>query len=61
VIRILVVTILILVVARAFWRVVEGILDLDDQPCIYSRGSWGPLEANDIVGEHRWHSPGGGG
>ena len=23
------------------------------------RGSWGPTEANDIVGEHRWHIPGG--
>jgi glucose-6-phosphate 1-dehydrogenase len=43
------------------WRVVEPVLDLDDQPCIYPPGSWGPTEANDIVGEHRWHIPGGDG
>ncbi|MEX2254402.1 MAG: hypothetical protein WEC34_03090 [Acidimicrobiia bacterium] len=35
----------------------EGVLDLDDQPCTYPRGSWGPVEADDIVGEHRWHTP----
>jgi glucose-6-phosphate 1-dehydrogenase len=40
------------------WRVVERVLDLDDEPCVYPRGSWGPIEANDIVGEHRWHIPG---
>jgi glucose-6-phosphate 1-dehydrogenase len=41
------------------WRVVEPVLDLDDQPYIYAPGSWGPSEAKGIVGEHRWHIPGG--
>jgi glucose-6-phosphate 1-dehydrogenase len=39
------------------WRIVEPILDLGDRPCTYPRGSWGPVEADDIVGEHRWHTP----
>jgi glucose-6-phosphate 1-dehydrogenase len=37
------------------WRIVDNVLDLDDQPCTYPRGSWGPREADDLIGEHRWH------
>ena len=36
------------------WRVVEGLLD-DDKPAYsYVRGSWGPEEANRILGDHAW-------
>jgi glucose-6-phosphate 1-dehydrogenase len=34
------------------WRVVEGLLE-DDKPAFrYDRGSWGPPEADDILGEN---------
>ncbi len=31
------------------WRIVDGVLDLDDQPIEYAPGSWGPAEANDLL------------
>ncbi len=40
------------------WRIVAPVLDLDERPTTYPRGSWGPEAANDLVGEHRWHLPG---
>jgi glucose-6-phosphate 1-dehydrogenase len=37
------------------WRVVEPVLDLDDQPIVYEPGSWGPEEADAVIGERIWH------
>lgn len=34
------------------WRVVEGLLDDDKSVFLYERGSWGPAEADDLLGEN---------
>jgi len=37
------------------WRVVDPILDRDDEPLLYPKGSWGPDEANKCAIYGRWH------
>ncbi len=39
------------------WRIVDGVLDLDDAPIEYQPGSWGPPEA-DALAEGGWLAPG---
>lgn len=36
------------------WRIVEGILDLSDQPHRYPREGWGPEEANRLLDGWEW-------
>jgi len=33
------------------WRIVEPVLDRDNSPFIYQRGSWGPSEADRLLGD----------
>ncbi len=40
------------------WRVLQPLLDTPGPVHVYEPGSWGPAEANDLVGGHgRWHEP----
>jgi glucose-6-phosphate 1-dehydrogenase len=39
------------------WRVVQPVLDHPGPVHRYERGSWGPSEADDVVGRHHWHQP----
>lgn len=36
------------------WRIVEGVLDLHDEPLPYAPGTWGPAEADRLAGG-AWH------
>jgi glucose-6-phosphate 1-dehydrogenase len=43
---------------EAAWRIVDGVLDLPDQPHRYPRGTWGPRDAEQLlVRGERWHIP----
>jgi len=37
------------------WRVVQPALDQETPVHSYRRGSWGPPEADDLLGHHHWH------
>ena len=37
------------------WRIVDPLLDRDERPRPYYRGTWGPEGVDDITGGH-WHS-----
>ncbi len=39
------------------WRVVAPALELGAPVCPYAPGSWGPAEADRILGAGRWHQP----
>ena len=39
------------------WRIVQPALDNPTPVHQYARGSWGPLEQEDVVGHHHWHLP----
>jgi glucose-6-phosphate 1-dehydrogenase len=42
---------------QAAWRVVQPALDQPSPLYFYPRGSWGPREADELVGHHHWHLP----
>jgi glucose-6-phosphate 1-dehydrogenase len=45
-------------IVDAQWRVVDPVLDEVALPIIYEQGSWGPEEANELIGpEGPWHNP----
>lgn len=37
------------------WRIVDPVLDLDDEPTAYDPGTWGPAAANALPGPAGWH------
>lgn len=37
------------------WRIVDPVLDLDDEPIAYDPGSWGPAEGDALPGPRGWH------
>jgi glucose-6-phosphate 1-dehydrogenase len=39
------------------WRIVDPVLQSGGPVYEYAPGTWGPSEADAIVGEHRWHNP----
>jgi glucose-6-phosphate 1-dehydrogenase len=39
------------------WRVVQPVLDHPGPVHRYQSGSWGPAEADAVVGRHHWHQP----
>lgn len=43
---------------EAAWRIVDPVLDLEDPPLTYRRGTWGPKAADALIppNEH-WHAP----
>jgi glucose-6-phosphate 1-dehydrogenase len=45
-------------IVDAQWRIVEPILDESAPPIPYARGSWGPEEADQLIGsDSPWHNP----
>ena len=45
-------------IVDAQWRIVEPVLDEVAPPITYAQGSWGPEEANELIGpDGPWHSP----
>jgi glucose-6-phosphate 1-dehydrogenase len=40
------------------WRIVDAILDDHGPVHLYEPGSWGPREAEALLGDARWHDPG---
>jgi glucose-6-phosphate 1-dehydrogenase len=43
---------------EAAWRVVEPVLKGPTPVYPYAPGTWGPVQADRVVGEHgRWHNP----
>jgi glucose-6-phosphate 1-dehydrogenase len=38
------------------WRIVGQIIDVDAEPLPYSKGTWGPAEADQILGGAQWQS-----
>jgi glucose-6-phosphate 1-dehydrogenase len=45
-------------IVDAQWRIVEPVLDDPAPPVIYEPGSWGPEEANQLIGsDGPWHNP----
>ncbi len=45
-------------IVDAQWRIVEPILDESAPPIPYARGSWGPEEADQLIGANGpWHNP----
>ena len=43
---------------EAAWRIVQPALDDPGDVYAYTRGSWGPVEADAILAGHHWHAPG---
>ncbi|HKD97691.1 MAG TPA: hypothetical protein VKB69_08815, partial [Micromonosporaceae bacterium] len=43
-------------IVQESWRVVGHILDLDEAPLPYEKGTWGPEEADRVALYGRWHS-----
>jgi glucose-6-phosphate 1-dehydrogenase len=44
---------------EAAWAVVEPVLNVDSEPYLYTPGTWGPKQADDVIaGECSWHNPG---
>lgn len=39
------------------WRVMQPALDQETPVYPYEPGSWGPPEANRVIGHHHWHEP----
>jgi len=40
------------------WRILQPLLDVDSEPSVYAKGSWGPPEAERLVAHHGgWHGP----
>jgi glucose-6-phosphate 1-dehydrogenase len=39
---------------EAAWAIVDPVLTLERQPVLYECGSWGPQEANRLVGDEGW-------
>ena len=45
-------------IVDAQWRIVETVLDEVAPPVTYAQGSWGPEEANQLIGlDGPWHNP----
>ena len=45
-------------IVDAQWRIVEPVLDENSAPIPYARGSWGPDEADQLIGsDGPWHNP----
>jgi glucose-6-phosphate 1-dehydrogenase len=45
-------------IVDAQWRIVDPILDEEAPPITYAQGSWGPEEANHLIGpDGAWHNP----
>jgi glucose-6-phosphate 1-dehydrogenase len=45
-------------IVDAQWRIVEPVLDEVAPPVTYAQGSWGPEEANQLIGpDAPWHKP----
>jgi glucose-6-phosphate 1-dehydrogenase len=45
-------------IVDAQWRIVEPVLDEVAPPVTYAQGSWGPEEANQLIGpDGPWHNP----
>jgi glucose-6-phosphate 1-dehydrogenase len=45
-------------IVDAQWRIVDPVLDDAAPPTIYEQGSWGPKEANELIGpDGPWHNP----
>jgi glucose-6-phosphate 1-dehydrogenase len=45
-------------IVDAQWRIVEPVLDEHSAPIPYARGSWGPDEADQLIGsDGPWHNP----
>jgi glucose-6-phosphate 1-dehydrogenase len=45
-------------IVDAQWRIVDPVLDDAAPPTIYEQGSWGPEEANELIGpDGPWHNP----
>lgn len=42
-------------VVEESWRIVAPILDPPEKPLTYAKGSWGPVEADKVAYENRWH------
>jgi glucose-6-phosphate 1-dehydrogenase len=43
---------------EAAWRVIDPVLDLDTTPFPYAQGTWGPVQAQDLMtSEGGWHNP----
>ncbi|HXC41417.1 MAG TPA: glucose-6-phosphate dehydrogenase [Burkholderiales bacterium] len=42
---------------EAAWSVVEPVLDRHPPAVVYRRGSWGPKEADELIGPGGWHNP----
>jgi glucose-6-phosphate 1-dehydrogenase len=44
---------------EAAWAVVEPVLNVDSEPYLFTPGTWGPKQADDVIaGECSWHNPG---
>jgi glucose-6-phosphate 1-dehydrogenase len=40
------------------WRIVEPVLDSPDRPQDYDPGTWGPSQADELIGpDGGWHCP----
>jgi glucose-6-phosphate 1-dehydrogenase len=45
-------------IVDAQWRIVDPVLDEKVPPIPYGQGSWGPEEANQLIGsDGPWHNP----
>jgi glucose-6-phosphate 1-dehydrogenase len=44
---------------EAAWAIVDPVLGLQTDPCLYTPGTWGPEEADQLIsGPCSWHNPG---
>ena len=44
---------------EAAWAIVDPVLNMQNEPCLYTPGTWGPREADDLIhGPCSWHNPG---
>lgn len=44
---------------EAAWAVVEPVLNVSSEPSVYTKGTWGPKQADEVIeGECNWHNPG---
>jgi glucose-6-phosphate 1-dehydrogenase len=44
---------------EAAWAIVDPVLNMQNEPCLYTPGTWGPEEADRLIsGPCSWHNPG---